>query len=145
MRQKIKIDKRTVIIISIYLFCLIDIAVFVPFQIKECFVTNSKTRELEKNVAEFKSEESCKEKKISRKEEIRREIFNLKNKIITSGEISALHAYISGKAKDSGLEVASIIISQPETCIFYKRSAKALAEMKNTGSMWAEGWSLVIC
>ncbi|MCK4810176.1 MAG: type 4a pilus biogenesis protein PilO [Candidatus Omnitrophica bacterium] len=114
MRQKIKIDKQLAIIMSIYLLCLIDTFVFVPFQIKNFFSIQSKMQELEKNIEQFRNERSCKEKFISDKERIRKDIFNLENKIITFEDISALQAYISGKAKNNGLEIASITLSPPQ-------------------------------
>jgi len=120
--QNIKLNKKEIIALAIYVFCIIEIVFIFPIQIKKFTSLHSKVKDLSEKLKEAKRDLDSKDAFINAKEKLKLDIVNLDSKIITSADISSVSAFISRKAKENSVELSEIIQSPPK---FYKKTEKA--------------------
>jgi len=111
--QKIKLTKKNYVCLSVYAVCILEIALILPFQFINFGRLFKKVQGLKKKVVQAKESMASKDEMAREKEKTRLDILNLKGKIITSGDISAVLAYISRKAKENSVDVLEITQGRP--------------------------------
>ena len=103
-----KRDKRLGIILSIYIFCVLELALFIPLGIKGVISAHSKTTKLKNSLSQFIKDKGNINNYLLSKEKKRKRILSIKSKIISSQDISEFQAYISDRAKDNHIEIEEI-------------------------------------
>lgn len=104
----VKTNKRLVVYVSIIAVFVILTVWFTPMQIKTFLVLGKKNKELKKEIVKVEEEIKSRSRVLSDQEELKNQINEFKNKILTSQDISGLQAYISAKAKDNNMEIVEI-------------------------------------
>ncbi len=120
--QNLKLDKKEIVTIIIYVFCIVELIFIFPFQIKKLSSLGSKVKDFKKKIKEVKRDIKSKNEFINTIEKIKLDIVNLDSKIITAGEISSVLAFISHKAKENMVDLLEISQIQPK---LYKKIEKA--------------------
>lgn len=105
--QKINLDKH-IIYLSICGVVILILIVLLPLQIKSIFVLRTKIKDLKKNLLQTNQDINSRQSIAADIEKVKKDIVILKNKIITSKDISSVQAVISSTAKENNLEVTEI-------------------------------------
>ena len=112
--QSLQIDKKTAIILSFYIFFIVDVLFILPGQVKTFVRLLSTIREIKTNITLYEEGDSKQGTIFDEKEKIKLDIIAMEGNIVTMQDISTVSAYISEKAKVNNVEILGISPSKPQ-------------------------------
>ncbi len=112
--QDIKLDRKSVVSLIIYGFCLTEMFLVIPVQVKNFSSLHHKINALKKKVSEAKKDLSSRNEFANDKEKIKLDIADLESSLATSQDISSVLAFISRKAKENAVDILEVTQSSPK-------------------------------
>ena len=110
--QKFKMKRKVIFFLSFYFGFIVMICVL-PLQVQRILTLKSGTKDLKVRIYQFEQDNAMRQNLERQKAIVNVEIERLENKIMSSGDIFAAAGYVSGKAKEAGVEVLEIMPDKP--------------------------------
>jgi Tfp pilus assembly protein PilO len=107
--QKIKLDKQLVIFITLALLLVIELFIFLPWQIGRISKLGKKTDDLKEKINTTKADWPKKTEYLNKVDNLKTEIENNKDKIIAVGHESRLISFISENSQKYNIKIKAIM------------------------------------
>lgn len=106
--QKLNLDKKILVCIIVYAVLILDLLVVIPLQIGGTLSSGRAARLVRGRIAEYNRDSAARERFVQEKDSLSREIFSLQGKIMSRQDVSLFSAYVSGKAKEYGVDIIEV-------------------------------------
>ena len=106
--QKIKLNKQFIIFLAVSVFFLLEVIVLLPMGIKKIFVLNKEKNDFTQKIKNIEIDWLSKGIYESKKNDLSKEIEEMRNKSILYKQSSTLISFISSTSKDFGVQIKTI-------------------------------------